>query len=422
MTTENLAANLIGSVLLDPSHLELLRRLHPVAFGSNLANVRGALLALADRRAPIDTATVAAELRRLGKAELVPVALATIETVPTGRNAEHFARELSRAWAKLEIARELQTATRQIAEAEAPEQFVAEHTARLQGLVADAASDDDSVSATDALEAALLEDRSEGRPRGWPLPWIDLRAVLGPLVRGGVYVIGARTNVGKSIAALQTASCVAEAGAQVLFVSLEMTSRENARRLLAASADVDPSFLGQMTIEESARVARVREALAHVGLRFWDQRSTRRLTISRLEALLRRHKLRGQLDVAVIDYLQLLAPDRQGERRERELADIVERIKALAMELEVAIVLPAQLNRESTRREDQVPRLSDLRDSGAIEQSADVVLLLHRPALVDETADRDLIEVTVAKQRSRPAGVKVALRFRGDRCRLEDAP
>lgn len=422
MSTGALAQNLIGSVLLEPSHVELLRRVHPVAFGPQLADVRGAMLSLTDRRAPVDTATVAAELRRLGHPELVPVALATVETVPTGRNAEHFATELSRAWARTEIARELQTAARQVAEAQAPEQFVAEHTARLQGLVTDAASDEDSVSASDALEAALIDERSEGRPRGWPLPWIDLRAVVGPLVRGGVYVFASRTNVGKSISALQTASYIAEHGGHVLFVSLEMTTGENARRLLAARADVSPDSLDRMTLEESARVSRVREELAREGLRFWDQGASRRLTISRLEALLRRHKLRGQLDVAVIDYLQLLAPDRQGERREREVSEIVERIKALAFELQIAIVLPAQLNRESTRRDDQAPRLSDLRDSGAIEQSADVVLLLHRPGLVDAAADPDLIEVTVAKHRSRQAGVKVSLRFRGDRCRLEDAP
>jgi replicative DNA helicase len=124
----------------------------------------------------------------------------------------------------------------------------------------------------------------------------------------------------------------------------------------------------------------------------------------RIAANARRLKLRHQIKLVVIDYLQLIDPDNRKDSRQEQVANISRRLKFLARELEIPVVALAQVNRSSEDRQDHRPRLADLRESGAIEQDADTVMLLHRPELHEPGQHEGIVEVLVAKQRNGPTG------------------
>src|SRR5207237_2894482 len=124
----------------------------------------------------------------------------------------------------------------------------------------------------------------------------------------------------------------------------------------------------------------------------------------RIAANARRLKLRQDIRLVIVDYLQLIDPDNRRDSRQEQVAAISRRLKFLARELEIPVMALAQVNRSSEDRQDHRPRLSDLRESGAIEQDADTVLMLHRPARFDKASEDNILEVHVAKQRNGPTG------------------
>jgi replicative DNA helicase len=124
----------------------------------------------------------------------------------------------------------------------------------------------------------------------------------------------------------------------------------------------------------------------------------------RIAANARRLKLRHQIKLVVVDYLQLIDPDNRRDSRQEQVASVSRRLKFLARELEIPVVALAQVNRSSEDRQDHRPRLADLRESGAIEQDADTVMLLHRPELHEPGQHEGIVEVMVAKQRNGPTG------------------
>lgn len=311
------------------------------------------------------------------------------------------------------------------------------------GLADDAVSERDQdavrdVSAAECFDEMLAAyDRHETGITCGLMPSLD--HVLGRLVQPDLVIGAGRPGMGKTAVALSYARGAAEKGHGVLFVSLEMRGRQLAQRM-AADYCYDRNSIPYATIrdgrlcrEERAMIAAARDAMREIPLHVIDAGS---LTTGRLNSLIRRKKrrlaARGQsLDLIIVDYLQLLRPDRREPDRYQAISEVSQSLKAMAKDNEVTIMALAQLSREVERRSDKRPMLSDLRDSGQIEQDADTVFFLLRdeyylnkeepPKNNEKYADwqvaladaRGKIEFIVAKRRNGVEGTATG-RFYGE--------
>jgi replicative DNA helicase len=247
--------------------------------------------------------------------------------------------------------------------------------------------------------------------------FLDLDNLLGGMQNNELVIIAARPSVGKTAFALNLLrNVVVEDRTPALFVSLEQAKIELAERLLCCQARIDSYKLrrGHLSEEETHRLIEAGSILSESPL-FIDDTPAQNLL--RIAANARRLKRRHDLKLIVIDYLQLIDPDNKKDSRQEQVATISRRLKGLARELELPVVALAQVNRGSEDRQDHRPRLSDLRESGAIEQDADTVMLLHRPDYHEPGQQEGLIEVIIGKQRNGPTGevnlmyVKQFMRF-----------
>lgn len=249
-----------------------------------------------------------------------------------------------------------------------------------------------------------------GSRPGIPSPWWELDDVIGGLFGGRVYVFGGRPGSGKSTATLVIAMHAAvESGKQSLVISKEMPTVDVTGRLLARGAEVSLAAINARRIDEYG-MARIRSYIKQVGHPSITVDAKPR-SLAGIKTLARAHHHRNGLDVLVVDYLQLVRTDTPSRSREQEVAEVSRQLKELALELDCVVCLPAQLNRGSTQRSDPRPNMSDLRDSGQIEQDADAVILLHRP--VNEKGEpTGQILFIVDKNRHGPTA-EVSLRWHG---------
>ena len=257
-----------------------------------------------------------------------------------------------------------------------------------------------------------IEQLSElkGSIDGVPMGFVDLDNLLTGLHGGELVIVGARPSMGKSAFGLNiTGYAGMHAGRSVAYFSLEMPNDQLAMRLLCSDARVDMQSVrhGSLRDEDWVSLASTLGPLAASNIYMDD---TSGITPSQLRSRCRRLKMERGLDMVVVDYLQLMNADGRVENRQNEVSEISRNLKSIAKELNVPVVALAQLSRAGAQRSDKRPILSDLRDSGAIEQDADVIMFLHREEYYDpNTEDKNIAEVIVAKQRNGPLGtVKLA--------------
>lgn len=255
--------------------------------------------------------------------------------------------------------------------------------------------------------AALLDDLENPppAPAGIAPPYSDLTHLLGGFQPGQLIVVGARPSVGKSTFAVDVIRRAAvRDGHLAVLHTLEMTRREVMQRMLAAESGVQLKSIREATLSahELERVVDPGMRISGARLIVDDQSGC---SLEHVRASLRSLARTGQAGIVVIDYLQLMTPPK-ASNREQEVAALSRGLKLLAMEFAVPIMLLSQLNREAEKRSDKRPQPSDLRESGAVEQDADVIILLHRDDAHDRESPRageaDLI---VAKHRNGPTGV-----------------
>lgn len=244
----------------------------------------------------------------------------------------------------------------------------------------------------------VVQTMESGAVRGLETGWPDMDKLIYGLRGGSLYVVGARPAVGKSIVGLQLASMMWERHNRSSYIaSLEMTAAEIVQRSIAARSRVplDRIIPGKLTDDDWAAISPTVAKLSESKVQIAD---AGRQTIASVRAGARTLARRGDLGLVVIDYLQLLTPRDPKLARELQVAEASRGAKLIAKELDVPVVLLSQLNRATGDR--GVPTLSNLRESGAIEQDADVVWLMHRP---DEETNQ--IDIHVAKNRNGPLGV-----------------
>ena len=246
-----------------------------------------------------------------------------------------------------------------------------------------------------AGERSLRRDSLLGAPSGFG----PLDRLTHGLVGGRLYVLAARPGIGKTTIAAQIGySVAASTNRRVPFFSLEMSEGELTDRVLAQVGRVDAHALalGRLQGDDAERFVDAAEAASRVPLYIDDSPFQSALDLRRKAR--RAAAEQGGLGAVVVDYLQLMAPRGRSENREREVAEISRSLKALAKEIDVPVIALAQLNRESEKRQDKKPTLGDLRESGAIESDADVVVLLW------PGKEKPLVEAAIAKNRHGPVG------------------
>ena len=262
-----------------------------------------------------------------------------------------------------------------------------------------------------------LHDR-EGRLTGVSTGYYDLDDITSGLQNSELIVIAARPSMGKSSLVLNIAE---HAGTKekkpTLIFSMEMSAQQVAQNILCSTAKIDAHLLrtGKLDDNQFSNLSLAMGDLSESEI-FIDD--TPGLGLLELRAKARRLKLQHNIQMIIVDYLQLME-GRKAENRQQEISGISRGLKALARELEVPVIAVSQLNRSVETRDGHTPRMSDLRESGSIEQDADVIILLHREDYYDPTKRPGEVDLNIAKQRNGPTG-KVKLTFLREILRFEN--
>ena len=358
----------------------------------------------------VDLVTLEAELMRrgtltgIGGTEYL-VDLAGL--VPSTANVKHYIRIVLEKSTLRQLADCGQNIRREALEQEEDLQTILSHSEKsLFDIVMRRTGADSLEGISTILQRtyALVSEyaRNKGQVNGVPTGYYDLDNVLTGLHGGELILIGARPSMGKTSFAVNICTHAALKGNKVAIFSLEMPREQIALRMLCGDARVNMQNVrqGRLRDEEWVKLAKSLGPLSRSGI-FIDD--TAGITPTQLRSRCRRLMMEHGLDLIVIDYLQLMSADGRVESRQLEVSEISRGLKAIALELKVPLIACAQLSRANTQRADKKPVLSDLRDSGSIEQDADVVMFLHREAYYNEKAeDKNTAEVIVAKQRNGP--------------------
>jgi replicative DNA helicase len=259
-------------------------------------------------------------------------------------------------------------------------------------------------------------------PTGVPTGFIDLDSMTSGLHPGQLVILAARPAMGKSALALNiTEHAASVTGKWALFFTLEMGNREQALRMIAAGAGINVQRLvtGRLYDEEWSQLSAAVSRMHDLPIAFNEQAG---LTVMELRALARRamREHPGGLSLVVVDYLQLMLASDNEANRAMQLAEISRGLKLLAKELQVPVIALSQLNRDLEKRTNKRPVMSDLRDSGALEQDADVILFIYRDEVYNASTEyKGSAEIIICKQRNGPVGM-VRLAFRADHTRFEN--
>ncbi|MEZ0356352.1 replicative DNA helicase [Mycobacterium sp. SA01] len=413
---QDLAAeqSVLGGMLLSKDAIaDVLERLRPGDFYRPAhQNVYDSILDLYGRGEPADAVTVAAELDRRGLLRRIggaPYLHTLISTVPTAANAGYYAGIVAE---KALLRRLVEAGTRvvQYGYAGAEGADVNEIVDRAQAEIYDVTerrTAEDFLPLEDLLQPTMDEidaiASNGGLSKGVPTGFEELDALTNGLHPGQMIVVAARPGMGKSTLGLDfLRSCSIKHRFPSIVFSLEMSKSEIVMRLLSAEAKIKLADMrsGKMTDEDWTRLARRMSEISEAPLYIDDSPN---LTMMEIRAKARRLHQKAGLRLIVLDYLQLMTSGKKVESRQQEVSEFSRQIKLLAKELEVPVVAMSQLNRGPEQRTDKKPMLADLRESGSIEQDADMVILLHRPDAFETDDPRggeaDLI---VAKHRAGP--------------------
>ncbi|QRN81235.1 MAG: replicative DNA helicase [Nocardiopsis sp. BM-2018] len=382
---------------------------------------------LFSRGEPVDAISVNAELTKRGEATRVggaPYLHTLTEAIPTAANAGYYAKIVSDR-AVLRRLVEVGTRIAQIGYAGDGEvDDLVDHAQAEIYKVAEKRTGEDYVVLGDIMPGALDEieaiGANDGSMTGVPTGFADFDALTNGLHPGQMVIIAARPAVGKSTLALDFARAASIKNDMAsVFFSLEMGRNEIVMRLLSAEARVPLHTMrsGLMTDDDWARLARRMGEVAGAPLFIDDSPN---MSMMEIRAKCRRLKQQHDLKLVIVDYLQLMSSPGRVESRQQEVSEMSRSLKLLAKELEVPVVALSQLNRGPEQRTDKRPQVSDLRESGSIEQDADMVILLYREDVHDKESPRaGEADIIVAKHRNGPTA-DVTVAFQGHYSRFVD--
>ena len=368
---------------------------------------------------PVDAITVVEDLKRKGQLGDVGGHLYLhnlVETVPTPASAAHYARIV----AELALLRRLIDAgSKIISKAYALPEDPRSAADEAEGLVYAVSRHREqeevvplSTLIHESIESLEKLHERESAFAGIPTGFRDLDTMTSGLQAGNLIVVAARPGVGKSSFVTNLARNVAvESRVPVAMFSLEMSRWEIGMRLLCAEARVpwDKVRAARVAAEDWQHIVEAAETLHDAPLHIVDAGNVNIVDIRAKARRLKSDRAQGGLGLIIVDYLQLMSSHQRSESRQTEIAEISRSLKLLAKELEIPVIAVSQLNRDPERRQDKRPQLSDLRESGAIEQDSDLVMFIHREDSEDLTV-KGTARLIVAKHRNGPTG-EVPLTF-----------
>lgn len=398
--------SLLGSILIDPATMDEIAAITSADdfYMPEHSEIFSAMQSMYLSSKNIDVVTLIEELVQSGTYDEAggrEYLKLVAETVPTAANAKDYAKIVR----DKAILRQLIAAGEDIAEAayagDDTSENLVEYAETKVFRIAEGRENKNFTHIRDALlqvhERLTKLSQDPEALRGTPTGFEALDNVIVGMGNSDLILIGARPGMGKTSFAMNIATEAAiKTKKTVCVFNLEMSAEQLANRMLSSEAQIDSYKMrsGKLDGEDWNALAHASSRLAETEILIDD---TPGITVTGMKSKLRRVK---NLGLVVIDYLQLMQGDRHSDNRVQEVADISRGLKLLAKELNVPIVTCAQLSRGPENRPDKRPMLSDLRDSGAIEQDADIVMFLYRDEYYkDETADQSIAEVIVAKNR-----------------------
>ena len=408
--------SVLGAILLDSSALSfvvpILRQ--EDFFPDTHRRVYRAMLELYERSAEIDTLTLKEELDRTGGVEKAggsAYLAALVDSVPDVANVEHYARIVKE---KSTLRRLIMAGQRLMRQGLAQEQDAEQLLGTATGEIFDIAEDAirggfTSIGQIVKHNLEVIEDarNRQGVLSGLPTGFLELDRMTSGLQSTDLIIVAARPSVGKTSFALNVAQHVAFREARAVgFFSLEMSKEQIGFRVLCSEADVDAKKVrdGYASREATVRLVTAQAKIAGANFYLDDGAA---LSVPEMRAKAQRLKREKGLDLIIVDYMQLMMGHGRFDNRTQEVSQISRGLKLLAKELRVPIVALSQLSRQPEQRKGELrkPQLADLRDSGSIEQDADVVIFLYREELYDRDTERKgIADVIIAKQRNGPTG------------------
>ncbi len=389
--------------------------------------VYACILDLYSRGEPADAVTVSAELTRIGELSRiggVSYLHTLVSTVPTAANAGYYARIVRE---KAILRRLVEAGTRIVHMGYLGTGDVDDTVDRAQAEVYEVTerrTAEDYLPLRDIMGDALNEieaiSNRDGEMIGVPTGFTELDALTNGLHPGQLVIVAARPALGKSTLGLDIcrAASIKHGLTSVIF-SLEMSRNEIVMRLLSAEAQVPLHHMraGNMTDADWTKMANKMGVVSEAPLFIDDSPN---MTLMEIRAKCRRLKQRHDLRLVVVDYLQLMTSGKRVESRQQEVSEFSRSLKLLAKELDVPVIAISQLNRGAEQRVDKRPMLADLRESGSLEQDADVVVLLHREDAYDRESPRaGEADFIVAKHRNGPTHT-ITVAFQGHYSRFVD--
>jgi replicative DNA helicase len=410
-------ASLLGAILIDTDAIVKIADRISVEdfFDQRHARIYEAMRALYEKRSPIDVLTLADQLKGTGFLEMIGGAGYLTELtnfVPTAAHVEQYADIVAqKSMRRRLIAASADMATLGQDESKALQELIEEAESRLF-----AVSQQHVKQSIVSLESVLAESferlddlhKDKNKLRGIPTGYKDLDNILAGLQRSDLFILAARPSMGKTAFVLNLAHKIAtQAKESVLVFSLEMSKEQLVDRLLAMESGVDAWALrtGKLTDNDFERLGEAMGTLSEAKIYIDD---TPGITVSDLRTKARREAHTQKLGLIIVDYLQLMSGGSKfgsEGNRVQEISEISRGLKGIARELNVPLVALSQLSRSVESRQPKIPQLADLRESGSIEQDADVVAFLYREDYYEPDSERkNIMDVLIKKHRNGPTG------------------
>jgi len=404
---------LLGSLLIDPEAVyDVAAFLRPEAFYREQNKwIFEAILDLNERREPVDLITLTDELRRRGRLEELggeATIIALINTVPTSINARNYGQIIEAAALRRRMIGAASTIANLAYEQDENINVVIDRAEKALFSISEERTTRDLVPVKE-IAKSYLDRIEELHARGddvigVPTSFTDLDKVLGGLNKSDLIIVAARPGMGKTSLQISIAQTAARRfNKRVAIFSLEMSGEQLVQRMIAAETRIDSQRLRRGDLKEHEwpifyeAIGRISETQIFID-------DTPSITSMQLRTKARRLYAEHDLDLIMIDYLQLMQSEHTSNNRVQEISEISRGLKGLARELDIPVVAASQLSRAVEQRQDKRPQLSDLRDSGSIEQDADVVIFIYRDEYYNpETSERpNIAEINVAKHRNGP--------------------